>query len=104
MSRTINCNQCGEEIEFSDNHVTRTGKKIPLDRGTFDPHDCPEKEPYVMECRECGLDITFSDNHVSKSGKKIPIDPDTGQSHQCAAWFEKRSQMPKKYVPCRRCK
>ena len=58
----------------------RTGKKIPLDVDTGEPHDCPEN-PYhgnnnnrLLECWTCGEQITFSDKMVSKkSGKRIPI-------------------------------
>ena len=68
----------------------RTGKKIPLDVDTGEPHDCPEN-PYhgnnnnrLLECWTCGEQITFSDKMVSKkSGKKIPLDPKTMKPHNC---------------------
>ena len=36
------CRLCNAEITFSDEYVSeRTGKKIPLDLETEEPHDCP---------------------------------------------------------------
>jgi hypothetical protein len=36
------CRQCGQPITFDNKHISqRTGKKIPLDPGTNEPHDCP---------------------------------------------------------------
>ena len=41
-SETILCRQCGQPITFDDKHISqRTGKKIPLDVETNEPHDCP---------------------------------------------------------------
>ena len=35
------CRQCGQPITFDNKHVSqRTGKKIPLDIETDEPHDC----------------------------------------------------------------
>jgi hypothetical protein len=35
------CRLCGEPIKFDDKHISeRTGKKIPLDVDTEEPHDC----------------------------------------------------------------
>jgi hypothetical protein len=34
--------QCGQPITFDNKHISqRTGKKIPLDIDTDEPHDCP---------------------------------------------------------------
>ena len=86
-----NCKYCDAELTFDSEYVSeRTGKKIPLDVDTGEPHDCPEN-PYhgnnnnrLLECWTCGEQITFSDKMVSKkSGKKIPLDPKTMKPHNC---------------------
>jgi hypothetical protein len=42
MTKSLSCNLCGEPIKYDDKHVSqRTGKKIPLDIETNEPHDCP---------------------------------------------------------------
>jgi hypothetical protein len=76
-------------------------KKIPLDPGTNEPHDCPArreqyhvKETFVEQSKQqerrylqCnkgrGQEIYFDANNKSQSGKWIPIDKDTGLPHQC---------------------
>jgi len=94
------CRQCGNPIAFDNKHVSkRTGKKIPLDVETNEPHDCPvrrdqpqqqqtqQQQPQQMrylQCNKgCGQEIYFDANNKSQSGKFIPLDKDTGQSHQC---------------------
>ena len=42
MSNNILCRQCQNPIKFNDKYISqRTGKKIPLDVDTNEPHDCP---------------------------------------------------------------
>jgi hypothetical protein len=42
---TILCNRCQKPITFDSKHVSqRTGKKIPLDVDTKEPHDCKALE------------------------------------------------------------
>ena len=42
MSSLLSCRQCGKPIKFDDKHISeRSGKKIPLDLDTDEPHDCP---------------------------------------------------------------
>jgi hypothetical protein len=37
---SLACRQCGQPITFDNKHISqRTGKKIPLDPGTNEPHD-----------------------------------------------------------------
>jgi hypothetical protein len=39
---SILCRQCNQPITFDNKHISqKTGKKIPLDPGTNEPHDCP---------------------------------------------------------------
>ena len=39
---SLSCRLCGEPIKFNDKHISeRSGKKIPLDIDTEEPHDCP---------------------------------------------------------------
>ena len=41
-SNSILCRQCQNPITFDNKHISqKTGKKIPLDPGTNEPHDCP---------------------------------------------------------------
>jgi hypothetical protein len=44
MSHSLSCRQCGKPITFDNKHISqRTGKKIPLDVETNEPHDCPAR-------------------------------------------------------------
>ena len=44
MSRTSFCYLCGKPIKFDNEYINeRTGKKIPLDAETNEPHNCPVK-------------------------------------------------------------
>jgi hypothetical protein len=90
-------------ITFDSKHISqRTGKKIPLDQGTNEPHDCPVRrdprqtqqgqiqqpqqqiQKHYLQCNKgCGQEIYFDANSKSQSGKFIPLDKDTGQPHQC---------------------
>jgi hypothetical protein len=41
-SNLLSCRLCGEPIKFDDKYVShRTGRKVPLDVDTDEPHDCP---------------------------------------------------------------
>ena len=79
-------------------HISqRTGKKIPLDPGTNEPHACPvrrdqpqqhqqgksQQRRYLQCNKGCGQEIYFDAKSKSQSGKYIPLDKDTGQPHQC---------------------
>ena len=94
------CRQCGQPITFDNKHISqRTGKKIPLDVETNEPHECParkdqqggtvsvpeqQKQKRYYQCRKgCGQEIYFDTNNKSQSGKFIPLDKDTGLPHQC---------------------
>jgi hypothetical protein len=87
------CRICGERIKFDDKHISqRTGKRIPLDVDTEEPHDCParreqqqqpEQRRYHQCIKGCGQEIYFDANNKSQSGKFIPLDKDTGLPHQC---------------------
>jgi hypothetical protein len=98
MSSSLSCRQCGQPIIFDDKHVSqRTGKKIPLDPGTNEPHDCPVRRDQLqqqqqgqsqqrryLQCNKgCGHEIYFDANNKSQSGKWVPLDKDTGLPHQC---------------------
>jgi signal recognition particle subunit SEC65 len=93
---SLACRQCGEPITFDNKHISqRTGRKIPLDVATNEPHDCPvrreqqqsEQQPqqkrYPQCNKGCGQEIYFNANSKSQSGKWIPLDKDTGLPHQC---------------------
>jgi hypothetical protein len=98
---SLSCRQCGQPITFDNKHIShRTGKKIPLDPGTNEPHDCPvrrdqpqqqgqaqqtqQTQKRYHQCNKgCGQEIYFDANNKSQSGKWIPLDKQTGQPHQC---------------------
>jgi hypothetical protein len=43
----VYCKYCDEEIVFDDDYISEySGKKIPLDAETYEPHICPEREDY----------------------------------------------------------
>jgi hypothetical protein len=97
---SLSCRLCGQPITFDNKHVSqRTGKKIPLDPESNEPHDCPvrrdqplqEGQPQqqmqqrrYLQCNKgCGQEIYFDENSKSQSAKFIPLDKDTGLPHQC---------------------
>jgi hypothetical protein len=99
---SLSCRLCGQPIKFDDKWVSeRTGKKIPLDPGSNEPHDCPVRRDHLQQQQEgqqipqqqqrryhqcikgCGQEIYFDANNKSQSGKFIPLDKDTGLPHQC---------------------
>ena len=100
------CRLCGKPIKFDDKWVSeRTGRKIPLDVDTEEPHDCPvrrsnsqqrqqqeqsyqqqrhQQERRYLQCNKgCGQEIYFDANNKSQSGKWIPLSRETGLPHQC---------------------
>lgn len=100
MARTLYCNLCEEPITFNDNHVSeKTGKKIPLDFDTYEPHNCiawqqrqqelrKNQRRYLLCKKGCGQHIYFDkDNEygMSETGKWVPLDKYTEQPHQCNA-------------------
>jgi hypothetical protein len=93
---SLTCRLCQQPIKFDDKHVSqRTGKKIPLDVETNEPHDCPvrrdqpqqqqpQQQKRYHQCNKgCGQEIYFDASNKSQSGKYIPLDKDTGLPHQC---------------------
>jgi hypothetical protein len=101
---SLSCRLCGQPIKFSDKHVSqKTGKKIPLDVDTEEPHDCPARRDQPLQQQQqgqqlqqqpqqqrrylcnkgCGQEIYFDANSKSQSGKFIPLDKETGEPHQC---------------------
>jgi hypothetical protein len=101
---SLSCRLCGVPIKFDDKWVSeRTSKKIPLDPGTNEPHDCLVRRDHLKQqgqqsyqqtqqsqrryhqCRKgCGQEIYFdANNGKSQSGKWIPLSKDTGEPHQC---------------------
>ena len=78
---TLYCNLCDEPIKFDDEHVSeRTGKKIPLDLDTDEPHECEvwrwqqeerhkSQRKYYSCSKGCDQEIYFDANNKSQSGK-----------------------------------
>jgi hypothetical protein len=97
------CYLCGKPIKFDNEYISeRTGKKIPLDEETSEPHDCPvrskhqqhqqsqqhqqqekQQRRYHLCNKGCGQEIYFDASSKSQSGKFIPLSKDTGLPHQC---------------------
>ena len=86
------CDLCDEPITFYDEHISeRTGKKIPLDIDTYEPHGCivwrNQKNRRYCQCRKgCGAQIYFDQNNefgLSENGKWVPLEKETGLSHEC---------------------
>jgi hypothetical protein len=48
------CYQCQEIVTFDNNHIGKSGKKIPLDPSTMQPHQCKEK---IQEQENKGIDF-----------------------------------------------
>jgi hypothetical protein len=101
----ISCLRCQDPIYFDPSWVSeRSGKRIPLDEYSGQPHNCTKSEYHKPHCKYCDQEITFSDNFLSKNGKRIPLDLDM-QNHQCEqgqkAW-EERKKSPRTYN-CRLC-
>ncbi|MFL6462645.1 MAG: hypothetical protein ACJ71J_17170 [Nitrososphaeraceae archaeon] len=47
---SLSCRQCGKPIKFDDKWVSeRTCKKIPLDPGTNESHDCPVRRDHLQQ-------------------------------------------------------
>jgi hypothetical protein len=108
--QTIHCRLCNAEIIFDGiQRSQRTGKQIPLDPTTKQPHNCPNyqkqttladtntttaaattitattssNEPRYVKCKMCNNDIYFEEGRKSDSGKLIPIARLTNKRHQC---------------------
>ena len=92
------CRQCGQPITFDNKHISQgTGKKIPLDVETNEPHDCPvrrdqpeqsgqqqiQQRRYHQCNKGCGQEIYFDANSKSQTGKYIPLDKETELPHEC---------------------
>jgi hypothetical protein len=98
---SLSCRLCGQPIKFDEKWVSeRTGKKIPLDPDTNEPHDCPvrrdqpqqeqqgqqqpQQQRRYLQCNKgCGQEIYFDPNSKTESGKWIPLEKETGLPHQC---------------------
>ena len=103
---SLTCRQCNQPITFDNKHISqRTGKKIPLDPTTNEPHDCPVRRDNLqpqqqqqtqegqsqqtqrryLQCNKgCGQEIYFDANSKSQSGKYIPLDKEIGHPLQYA--------------------
>jgi hypothetical protein len=92
----IYCRNCDEEITFDNYHRSESGKNIPLDVDSNEPHSCSDYSGSIY-CHLCNAEITFDDEHISeKTGKNIPIDIDTGDPHDCPVWKTQH----RKYYNC----
>jgi hypothetical protein len=97
---SIVCRLCNQPITFDNKHISqRTGKKIPLDVETNEPHDCPVRRDQPQQqqgqqsqqmqrryhqCNKgCGQEIYFDSSNKTQAGKWIPLEKETGLPHQC---------------------
>jgi hypothetical protein len=50
MSSSLACRQCNQPITFDNKLISqKTGKKIPLDIETNEPHDCPTRNSNTQQ-------------------------------------------------------
>jgi len=88
-NKLTNCKHCQQELTFDDQHVSRkSGKKIPLDAQSGEPHRCEEsldawRANHPLKCRLCDQEIFFDSEITSANGKKIPLDVETEEPHDC---------------------
>jgi DEAD/DEAH box helicase domain-containing protein len=92
INMTLYCRYCDEEITFDDGYVSASGKMIPLNPHSEEPHKCGEYEVArrnYHDCRKgCGKKIYFDEDYRTLTGKWIPVDSGTGQPHQCPSVSE----------------
>jgi hypothetical protein len=95
---TLTCKLCQQPITFDSKHIGHvTGRKIPLDVDTGEPHNCParkgitqqQQQPqqrrYLPCSKGCGHEIYFDVNSKTSTGKWIPLDKQTRQPHECSS-------------------
>ena len=64
--------------------ISQSGKHIPVDVKTKQPHSCLQSRMYydqnrrIFQCNSCGKDIRFSEFETSISSKRIPLNTKTG--------------------------
>jgi hypothetical protein len=99
-SSLLLCHKCNKPIDFDAYHVSKTGKKIPLNPLTGQHHQC--KVSSFIKCFACDEDITFNEKFVSKNGRRIPLElKEVGgelQIHKCV-----NKDLLTKGIPCRNC-
>jgi hypothetical protein len=87
MVYEFECNDCGARLYLSYDRVSPSGKRIPLEVQTREPHNCPQREfTYESDpfpCKDCGVEIYVTDERLSKNSKRIPINEANDESHQC---------------------
>ena len=84
----FNCRSCGADLYLDDHVVSKSGKRIPLEEETGQPHNCPEREQsdyrsQPFECNKCGISLFVSSTHKSKNNKFIPLEYPQGHPHDC---------------------
>jgi len=79
------CKRCNKYLCIDNTILSKSGKPIPLDAKTHQPHKCPftNYETQEFYCQHCGKPITFLDTEVSKNGKRIPLNAKTFAHHRC---------------------
>jgi hypothetical protein len=85
MSSSLSCRQCGQPITFDNKHISqKTGKKIPLDVDTNEPHDCPvRREQQQTQLPPQSQQRRYLQCNKIENGKWIPLYKQTGLPHQC---------------------
>jgi hypothetical protein len=76
------CKYCDSPIDFDDWHVGSSGRKIPLDVETRQPHMCAFRPIKRDRCYNCGKEIFFDSGMRNPAhGKLIP--QDMWGNHKC---------------------
>ena len=72
-------NNCGTEIHFSDNAISKTGKKIPLE-GDNTPHNCPMSKYYKPQQKKRRLFGYYEDEGYKHFGDFIIHEDDVQET------------------------
>jgi hypothetical protein len=66
VQRTKPCIRCGEEIYFDDDKKSQSGKWIPIDAVTNEPHNCSESSLKTNTLSNEILDLEERENERIK--------------------------------------
>jgi hypothetical protein len=76
------CYLCGKPIKFDNEYINeRTGKKIPLDAETNEPHNCPVRRS--QQEQQQSQPSQLQQQQPSQQQEHQFLDKETGLRHQC---------------------
>ena len=68
------------ELFWDENKKSASGKFIPIERETKEPHSCSIR---TSNCNLCGMELIWDKSLRSDTGKIRPAEAETGESHYC---------------------